>query len=311
MQSSIMASSLHNDHYGQWFSIPGFSPEKLRGSDQGYVQIYDRRLNYWRHPTLGCLMSTGYRRVNVDYKSLSVHGLLCSVWHGPKPDPSMTPQHGPGGKGDNSRLNLLGWATKTQQRNEHQKKRVTVRNAKPIWVWKVGEPRSSGQAYASGFEAIQATGADNIRAVANGKRYKQAGGYCAEWIPPTEPQEDLEGEEWREVTPRLFVSNLGRYVRKDNHGDTWGYKITARPSTAEVYTTIVVERRHKQGFHVVVYDAFRNDRNGREVDHINHDVRDNRLVNLRAATRQENALNTKRSITRRQQDESHSPDPEV
>jgi hypothetical protein len=285
--------------FGEWFSVHGYSPEKLRVSTEGFYQIFLTK-GGWTKPSRGSLKKDGYRDAMVDGKKYQAHFLLCTAFFGARPDESYTPQHGPGGRGDNSRANLKGWATKKEQRNEYQKPHRNYRDGKPILVWKVGTPKAKAEWYPSAGKAEKATGATSLAAVANGDR-KTSGGFHAVWAPPPESQDDLsfEGylpaqslaEEWRKVNERLWVSSRGRAWQKNNRGNDWGYKHTPKPCEGESYVRIQINGKSKL-FHRVVFEAFFPGVLGkRDVDHIDRNPVNNELRNLRAATRKENLEN--------------------
>jgi len=281
---------LFENEFGNWYSVPGYPEDKLRGSDQGYIQnSRGARAGGWGNPTLGCQNWSGYRRVMVNGKQKQVHNLLCRIWHGFQNDPLLTPQHGPGGKGDNSRSNLIGWATRREQRTEHQREHTQQRNGKPILVWPKGDPKSSARLFESSWQAQKATGAGHLDSVANGKQ-RQSKGFVAEWADARESQDDLEGEIWKEANPRLWVSTCGRAQMRTANGNGWGNRFTPTPCKDCKYAAIASCGKQTL-FHILLYDAFFDDRQGREIDHCNRNSSDNHLNNLRPATRQEQIAN--------------------
>ena len=221
-------------------------------------------------------------------KAKRVHDLLNTVWFGVKSNSLLTAQHGSAGAACNARANLLGWATKSQQRTEHRKEPAFRRTGRAITVWKVTASKQSAVTYPSAFLAAKATGAPALLDVANGKQ-KQSGGYYAEWAEDAESQEDLEGETWREVHPKLRVSNLARAQYRST-GNKWLPKFTPRANKGFAYARIGVDGKVKL-FHQVVYDAFFDDRAGRTVDHKDRHIDNNKLSNLRAATQHEQNQN--------------------
>ena len=284
---------LFEDEFGKWYSVPGYSKEKLRGSDQGYVQIWHPKGGLG-NPTLGS-NDGAYKRIKFCGKRLKVHDLLCTIWHGIKNNSSLTAQHGLGGPSDNRKCNLLGWATKSEQRTDHRTKDKCRRDSRSITVWKRSESREQATNYESAAAACRATGVNHLDKVANGT-IQQSKGYVAEWLPPKETQEDLQGEEWRKVGERLMVSNMGRACLKHNRADKWGLKFTPVPTRGACYAAVGLDGRQVD-FHRVVYTAFKDDLNGRTVDHVNGDRRDNRLDNLRPATHVEQRANQIRLST--------------
>jgi hypothetical protein len=284
-----------HDEFGDWLSVPGFPPDRFRVSTKGFIQNH---LNSgWTKPDLGHQYPSGYRRVGVQGNYYYVHVLTCTAFYGVRPDKSYTPQHGPGGKGDNSIENLKGWATPTQQANEYKKPRRSHVTGKPIFVWKIGTPEDEAVLYPSVTNACKATGVNGLSQVANGKA-RQAGVFRAKWAPPREPQDDfpsegnMPAEQWREVTPIFRVSNRGRAWHKYPRGDAWGHKYTPVICTSAAYA-VVRPIGSENYFHRVVFNAFfPGVLQGRdEVDHIDQDRSNNQLHNLRKATRKENSMN--------------------
>lgn len=297
------------DEHGEWFAIPGYSPDKVRGSSEGFVMVSTPKRG-WDKPWRGSLRGTGYRVLTVYGQQKQAHDLLCTAFYGVKSDPTLTAQHGPGGKGLNSRANLLGWATKKQQRNEHRSTPRPDRRGQPILVWPVGASEADAVCYESAVAADKATGAQNLCQVANGN-YRYSGGYVAKWAPPPETQDDLPGEgyapahnlaeEWRAASSALWVSNRGRAWPKHNRGDGWGYKYTPVVGSS-LYAMVRVNGKQKL-FHIVVFDVFYPGvRGNRDIDHLDRTKGNNNLQNLGAKTRAEN----NRNVTHKHYSERHN-----
>jgi hypothetical protein len=99
-------------------------------------------------------------------------------------------------------------------------------------------------------------------------------------------------EEWRPVNdyPNYFISSLGRVKRNDkihkNFVNSNGYLII------DLYKN---NKRKKFRIHRLVGIHFLpNWNNCKEIDHLNRDRLDNRVINLRWATRSENLRNKKK-----------------
>ena len=284
------------DAHGEWLTVPGFSSDKLRVSTLGYYVIR-MQTGGWTKPSLGYQTSSGYRTVMIDKIMYKVHFITCTAFWGVRPDSSYTPQHGLGGKGDNSIENIKGWATPTQQAKEYRTQSKAKRNGKPIVVWKQGEDEAHAVYYPSSTAAAQATGAKNLRKVANGE-YKHSSGYHAKWAEALETQEDLPAkgkapdEEWREVNSKLWVSNRGRACYKDARGNGWGHRFTPKVSASNEYADIKVGGETKL-FHRVVFLTFGGvlDEVQCQVDHIDRIKSNNELHNLRSASPAENLAN--------------------
>jgi len=289
------------NEYGDWLSVHGFSPDKFRVSTKGYYQIHHK--GEWTKASRGHLLGNGYRQLRIDRKVYNAHNLFCMAFFGVRPSELHTAQHGFGGGGDNSIDNLKGWATPKQQATEYRNPHKPHRNGKPILTWKVGTPKAEAEWHHSATAAIKATGAPALHMVVNGK-IKQSGGFCAEWAPPPESQDDLplEGyapaqaltEEWRDVKSTLRVSNRGRVWYKNAKNNLWGYKYTLTPCARQDYAIIEIGGKNKR-FHRIIYEAFfPGVAQERVIDHIDQDKTNNQLHNLRPLTHAQNCRNVTR-----------------
>lgn len=108
-------------------------------------------------------------------------------------------------------------------------------------------------------------------------------------------QFDLPGEVWK-VTPcgRRRISNMGRAQFMNSASKTqWGLMITPKPCRGQKYATIKNEK-----FHRLVAFMFLGppEEENMTVDHINGDCTDNRVANLRWASRSLQNTNRKRKL---------------
>ena len=91
--------------------------------------------------------------------------------------------------------------------------------------------------------------------------------------------------------PKYFVDMLGNV-----YSEKWGYMKKLKPAkNKDGYFQVGLRKNgkhHTQTIHRLVVKTFlHNSENKKEVDHINGDIQDNRLYNLRWITRSENSKN--------------------
>ena len=301
--------------YGKWRMVPGFAAEKLMVSDQGWVRV--GRKWGWMQPSLGCLTRHGYRKVTVDRRPYMVHVLVCRAFNGPCPEGHTCDHINHEGPKDDNRASNLRWATPSDQ-IKNQKTHRPRSSGQPILVRHRDWPEEREWAeYASALAAEKALDVNNLCAAAR-KRAEDGtvwynGGYEAKWAPPREPQGDLPPETDEPPPPReereggvnylddqperwepslrfpekLWVSTRGRVQSKNTRGDGWGHRHTPTPGYCVVYPKACGVRLHILAFETFVCRVVRPN----TVDHINRDTTDARLVNLRIATRSEQAAN--------------------
>lgn len=104
-------------------------------------------------------------------------------------------------------------------------------------------------------------------------------------------QNDLPGEQWRAID-RYMVSNMGRARTMSPHGNVWWPIFTPRPCRSNAYALI----GRGNAFHRMVARAFLGEApsTSHTVDHIDGDKTNNKLSNLRWATKSEQSSNTSR-----------------
>lgn len=196
-------------------------------------------------------------------------------------------------RGDDRLVNLR-WATGSEQK-KNQVKHKAKRNGRPIWLrhveWTSTTPSMwfpSGTAAAKAFNLSSGAVSDCAHRKRGKKRHR---GWEVTADEPLESQNDLtEGdqvERWTLAAKNLYVSSFGRAQWKNNLGDGWGWRFTPQITAGEPYAKLGDECAH-----VVIYTAFHGPLDSSlSVDHDDQDKSNNRLDNLKAATRTEQNLN--------------------
>jgi hypothetical protein len=106
---------------------------------------------------------------------------------------------------------------------------------------------------------------------------------------------NLEGEEWRQWSAILWVSNHGRIQLMKRNGKP-GSKRFPENRNKKGYLDVQVDGQ-KKGIHTLVGELFfigPRPRNWKHWDHKDHNVQNNHISNIRPVTYQENAVNTAR-----------------
>jgi|SaaInlV_125m_DNA_1040241.scaffolds.fasta_scaffold56835_2 hypothetical protein len=259
-----------------WKNVPGVSG--LLANDQGRIRRRDPKLG-WTIPYQPKQEVAGYRRFYHEGCNYTVHRCVCLAFHG-KPNEGDTPDHINKDRGDNRASNLR-WASRHAQQLNRKRPRVQC-NSKAVFArhptWDANTPALW---YGSSNLAGKALGCSGrtIRQSANSQGHYKARGFTITWAAPLETQDDLPGEEWRQVGPTLRVSSEGR-VQTTSNG-VWGYKRTPPVSGGVGYAKVLINKN----FHDVLYRTFYPNTSPQlTIDHINRDKSCNRLCNLRAVT---------------------------
>jgi len=215
-----------------------------------------------------------------------VHRLVAFLFIGDPPSQTHTVDHIDRNPQNNDAENLR-WASRSEQ-NTNKEKRVSRRESPKV---ELTAPDGTIKVYETCCQAADAIGTSYVNICQAARTgWKTNGGYKAKYIAP-EPQE-IEGEVWKVsvMDPTLKVSTLGRIQRKYQRGDAWGFRVTPQPTRDQQGYVKTLTGKVNTAIHYVVMLTFvgpSDDPQKTTIDHINRIRHDNRLCNLRWATRQE------------------------
>lgn len=284
------------DEYGEWRPVPGTSHTRFKVSNMGFVSS-SLGSHKASNPFQPKPSRKGYRRLRWTsddgaIHNIGVHVLVCRAFHGPRPSCRHTPDHINGNPADNRSCNLR-WSTPAQQIH-NQTARRAKRTGRRIKVRKVGDEEWTIYESATRAAADTGTSQANLGKVANGK-IAHSNGYHAAWVHEPETDLDLPGEEWQLLTENQIISTMGRIQTRYSNSTYWSPKTLPSFRDNEPYSYVGIGERKYIGVHVAVFTTFvRALQDGETVDHINRNTHDNRLLNLRAATAQEQRQNQSR-----------------
>jgi len=225
---------------------------------------------------------SGYVSVFCNGKHHQLHVLMAIAFALPKRDDQDTVDHIDNNP-SNNRLENLRWASRSEQM-KHSYATNKNRGSNAPKQSKSVEARKLGAEdwvpYASSNEAARSLGLDpgSISKCCRGER-KQTGGYEFRWGVPNEVAV-LEGEVWKPYES-AWVSSLGRFK------SSRGVVSTPKPQQSGYVRVKINGKDHL--IHVLMAIAFglpkRDDQT--TVDHIDNNPSNNRLENLRWASRSE------------------------
>ena len=234
--------------------------------------------------------------VCVDGKEYLVHRLVATAFLGPPPTELHTVDHVDRDPSNNAVSNLR-WASRSEQtlnQGKHGRKRDTER-VRVTW------PSGATATFDSSQAAADAAGCTKVVLCQAARTGCKANGCTAEYVAG-ETQE-IEGEAWRDylLDAGLKVSSLGRIQRVRNRGSGWGFKVTPKPTKDQQGYVHVSVGNKKMPVHRLVMLTFvgpSSDPSKTTVDHVNFDRADNRLCNLRWASRTEQNRSQQRYASR-------------
>ena len=279
--------------YGEWRPVPGFDPSIVMVSSEGWIRTRNGLPKKGSYSSAFKVYRVAITNGDMKLKHYLVHRLVAFAFLGPPPSETHTVDHLNRNSEDNRACNLR-WATRSEQ-NYNQKKRKRQSTAKQVMLT---APDGTQTYYKSSMEAGLAIGANPGNISNSAHKGWIVNGYKAEYVP-TEDQGDIvvdgETERWSVVAdePNLSVSTMGRI--QWNHFSVTGFKITPVPKQRlGGYCIVKIGDSHGM-IHDVVLRTFvgppPNDDQVYTADHINHIRHDNRLSNLRWATKQEQRMN--------------------
>jgi hypothetical protein len=227
-------------------------------------------------------MKSGYISVSCNGKNHRIHVLMARAFGLEKRDDQDTVDHIDNDP-SNNRLENLRWASLSEQiqhsyaTNENRGSNAPKRS-KPVEARVLGAEK--WVPYASSHEAARELGLYHaaIGACCRGK-IKQTGGYEFRWGVPNEVAV-LPGEKWKPYES-AWVSSLGRF--KSSRG------VISTPKPEQNGYVRVRINGKKYFIHVLMAIAFGLPKRDEQttVDHIDNDPSNNRLENLRWASRSE------------------------
>lgn len=274
--------------YGEWRTVPGFSPLHVKVSAKGWVKTQRGRPNVdgvrsLGKPHRGSRRPGGDHRVTVEGKAVMVHRLIALAFLGPPPSAKHSVDHKDQDPGNNAVENLR-WATASFQRLNQKaikKSRCTKKRIRvtcfdgSVCDYECAKDFADEQGFTRG-------------AVSNAinKKDGRLGSFLISHVQ--EDYQDLPGEVWKEsyCDPTLRVSTMGRMQKKDGKGDSWGPKLLRAGNPRQGGYVVCRTKKQSYTMHRIVKITFHGhseDPKFNQVDHINKNREDNRLANLRWA----------------------------
>ena len=257
------------------FVAPG-----LEVSDAGLV-----RRDTIDEPFLPAANACGYRAIFVQGKRTMLHTLVATAFIGPAPSAFHTVDHINRDRGDN-RINNLRWATKTEQgKNQNVVSGDVHLLCTPIEFRKIGTQQWLLAPSVNSAAKLSGVHQSNISTCLS---CSTSGSFCKGFEFRKQAAEELDGEVWKQIEQfscTSYVSNLGRIKHSKSSA------FTPKPRGLMEYAMF----KHVPVHRLVAF-AFLGQPPSADhtVDHINRDRADNRVANLRWASRVEQRANQTR-----------------
>jgi hypothetical protein len=301
---------------GVWRRVPGFPKKTILVSSKGWVQQWSAVQKSWQRPKRGHKTPAYYFQVKLRGHAYGVSTLVNRAHNGAPVNKTDTTDHiikrEDGDKEkerqDNCAKNLR-WSDRFLQNANRTFSETPYSDDRPLEAcseqlrdgWTIGEWRwfQSQQKAANALGVSQGSLSHWLAG-----HHKCSTGWRVRWALPAETQDDLQAtgyapahdlsEAWVEINSTLWVSNQGRAWRPYRKSKVWR-KFTPRAmEDQQGYATVRTGSKLNK-FHLVVFDAhYPGLRGDLTVDHINRDRNDNRLANLRLATRSDQVRNQTR-----------------
>jgi len=240
---------------GEWRSVPGFDPDRLRVSADGNVQTHNGIA--WTPPTPGTRQykhappGQTYRIVSIENVTYLVHMLVCRAFHGPRPSSKHECARQSASCEDN-RAEVLAWAPRALgPRGAQTASALSLRLRHPEHTNGAWTSHRSALAARRAFAHAVALDPLALGRAARGLA-AETHGFEVRLDDGVETQDDLPAEadappeEWREHPQsegRLRVSNRGRVQLRANRNGCWGLKRTPLPSRKSPEPTVVLNGR--------------------------------------------------------------------
>lgn len=295
-----MGGVLHEDCYGIWRNVPGFSNDKIIVSSRGYTKLRCKAGMPFGPAVLNRQDTHGYRTISINGKHYRVCRLVLLAFSGRPPTPTHTADHIGKHNGDfmkergDDRIENLRWADKRMQSCNRLKKRRRRDSVPVVATRKDG--RGSPMRFDSYHEAADSLGVrvGNISNVVNG-RVSATKGWKFSSVDTIDGEHGELVEEWKFVTSMCMVSSRGRLAQRRSMNVEWNAAFKPPQPEDRPYARVMIDGKEFL-LHQLVWNTFgaRPLAAGETIDHIDRDKTNNAVENLRPASGGDQSLNQSR-----------------